>query len=290
MERIVNCIAHRSSEGCLLVGDDKTALIDCGMAFCADATINNVKRALGQKPLDYILFSHTHYDHIGALPWFLKEWPQVKVVTSVIGAEVLKKDTPRRVIRELSVTAANIYGTKIDVDYDDELFCAGIMVKEKAIIELGNLTLEVIESPGHTRDSLSFFVLESGTLILSETLGALMPDDQVYPCYLSSYKDTIGTIEKCRSKPFTLLSLPHRGVVNEEVSKTFFDKAMAANVECFNFIAGLKDINISEEEILERYINRNGSDMLFTYQPKEAFLLNARATVSCTLRELSEKN
>ena len=51
----------------LIFGSEKTALYDCGMAYAANGTIDNIHRELrshGKSKLDFILLSHTHYDHI----------------------------------------------------------------------------------------------------------------------------------------------------------------------------------------------------------------------------------
>ena len=285
MKRYINCIAHNSSEGNLLIGDTHTALIDCGMMFCAGDTIQRVKDALGTRPLDYIFFSHTHYDHIGALPFFRKEWPNLRTVTSAVGAGVLLKDTPRRVIRELSLTAAELYGVTIDTSYNDDVFRADIIVKDGDNISLGNLTVEVLETPGHTRDSLSFFIPEIETLVINETLGVLMPDSSIYPSYLTSFKDTINSMEKCRKIPYKFLSLPHRSIVSSEDANVFFDKAHAAAVSCRDFILRMKEKGLNEEEMQNSFYHQYYSGVLSDYQPKEAFMANAKAAISCTLRE-----
>jgi glyoxylase-like metal-dependent hydrolase (beta-lactamase superfamily II) len=285
MNRFINSIVHNSSEGNLIIGETHTALIDCGMMFCAKDTIKNVKDALGARSLDYIFLSHTHYDHIGALPFFRKEWQNLRTVTTAIGAGILLKDTPRRVIRELSLVAAMMYGFKIDTAYNDDVFRGDIIVKDSDSISLGNLTVEVLETPGHTRDSLSFFIPELKTLALNETPGVLMPDSSVYPGYLTSYTDAINSIEKCKKIPHKYLSLPHRSIADNEDANSFFDKAYTATVSCRDFILDIKNKGMNEEEILEMFINKYYSDVLSDYQPKEAFMANARATISCTLRE-----
>ncbi|WP_461248461.1 MBL fold metallo-hydrolase [Treponema sp. R6D11] len=114
MKRYINCIAHRTSEGNVLLGDDFTAIFDCGMMHCADKTIKSVKNALNGRPLDYLFITHTHYDHIGATPFFRKEWPGLRLVTSQAGAAVLLKDTPRRVIRELSIVEGKKFKAEIE--------------------------------------------------------------------------------------------------------------------------------------------------------------------------------
>ena len=293
MNRYVNCIAHQSSEGNLLIGGKYTALFDCGMMFCAEKTIENVKNALNGRPLDYIIMTHTHYDHIGALPFLRNEWKELRAVTCETGAAVLLKSTPRRVIRELSIAASLAQKIDFKAEYNDDLFHADITVKDNEVISLGDLSVQVIETPGHTRDSLSFFIPELELLILNETPGVLFADPgdgspnagRVYPCYLTSYNDTINSIEKCGQIKYKSLSLPHRGVVGNKEADGIFKKAHEANKECRDFIIGMKEKNLSEKEMLDSFFNKYASETLLSYQPKEAFLANAGATISCTLKE-----
>jgi glyoxylase-like metal-dependent hydrolase (beta-lactamase superfamily II) len=287
MERYINCIVHNSSEGNLLVGETHTAMFDCGMAFCAGDTIQNVKKALCGRDLDYLFITHTHYDHIGSLPFFRKEWPLLQLLTSEAGAAVLLKDTPRRVIRELSSVAAAKYRVTLDASYNDDAFHADIVVKDGDIVPLGGLSVKVLETPGHTRDSLSYFIPELDLLILNETPGFLL-DGNVYPCYLTSYNDAVSSIEKCRRIPYKFLSMPHRGVAAAEDVHGFFDKAMESCIGCRDFILNIAEKNSDEDSMLDLYTQKYGNDRLFSYQPKEAFIANARATIACTLREFPQ--
>jgi glyoxylase-like metal-dependent hydrolase (beta-lactamase superfamily II) len=287
MERYVNCIAHRTSEGNLLIGEEYAALFDCGMAHCADGTIHNVKNALKGRPLDYLFITHTHYDHIGALPFFRNEWPSLRLITTQTGAAVLLKDTPRRVIRELSAAAIKEYNPKIDTAYNDDAFHVDIIVKEGDTIPLGGLSVKTLETPGHTRDSLSFLIPELELLAVSETTGFMTPDGTVYPTYLTSYNDTINSIEKCRKTPYKYLSFPHKGIAEEKETNGFFDRALEAAADCRDFILGMNEKKLDQETMFEMFLKKYGSEKLFAYQPRNAFIVNARATIACTLREFT---
>ena len=295
MQRHINCIVHNSSEGRLLIGDSYTAIVDCGMAFCAGETIKNVKTALKGRSLDYILLTHTHYDHVGALPYFRQEWPQMRLVTSEIGAAALLKETPRRVIRELSITAAEKFIGRVagvanaDIDYSDDTLYADIIVKEGDVIDLGGLSAEVIETPGHTRDSLCYFIPEIKLLMLNETPGVLMPDGSMYPCCLTGFADTMKSIEKCRNTGYKELSLPHMGIVEPELTLGFFDKAFEVNTSCHDLILKMIGAGSSEEDMISKICDKYLSEVLLTFQPKEAFEANAKAIIACMKRELMSK-
>ena len=74
----VTC-AQRGSAATLIVGSEKTALYDCGHAYGYADAIANIHEALDGRPLDYILVSHSHFDHIGALPYILDAFPDPPV-------------------------------------------------------------------------------------------------------------------------------------------------------------------------------------------------------------------
>ena len=89
----------------LLEGRDKTAVYDAGMAFSGDALVENIRHALSGRPLDYVLLSHTHYDHVGGVAALRRAWPDLTVLGSAYGQSVLRRPGAQATIRRLSEVA-----------------------------------------------------------------------------------------------------------------------------------------------------------------------------------------
>jgi hypothetical protein len=112
-----------------------------------------------------------------------------------------------------------------------------------------------------------------------------MPDGSVHSCYLTSYADTVRSVAACKGIPYRFLSLPHRGILSDEDAGSFFDKAITAHQDCHNFILEMQAKGLGQDAMLEAFEKRFRSKVLATYQPREAFLANARSIISCSLRD-----
>ena len=88
------------------IEDSKTAVLDVGMCYDAPVSIALLKDLLKGRKLDYIMLTHSHYDHAGALTEYRKAFPEARVIASGKTASVFERDGARRVIKELSDAAA----------------------------------------------------------------------------------------------------------------------------------------------------------------------------------------
>ena len=82
---------HRgSSYNSYLIKDEKTVLIDTVWEPFAKEFIENLKKEIDLKEIDYIISNHAEVDHSGALPLLMKEIPNTPIYCSSNGAKVLK--------------------------------------------------------------------------------------------------------------------------------------------------------------------------------------------------------
>ena len=161
-----------------------------------------------------ILLTHSHFDHCGAAPYLLRKFPGTQVGASIRAAEVLQKESAIDLIRRFNAE----YEEKMadDIKGEDTSF-SGIKVdmqlKEGDRVELANGDcFQVFETPGHTRDCLSYFFPDSGVLVAGEAAG--VPEgDFIHSVFLANYEDYVNSIEKLRTIEAEALCIAHVGIL-----------------------------------------------------------------------------
>ena len=68
-----------------LIDDGTTAILcDTGFGFTGNAMADKLASLLGNRKLDYILLTHSHYDHVLGSVAIAKRYPDVKIVAGAI--------------------------------------------------------------------------------------------------------------------------------------------------------------------------------------------------------------
>jgi len=139
---------------CYLLSEDKTVIID--PAAESEKIIREI--SLLKKPVSHIIYTHAHWDHIGA----------GKKVKDATGAEVIigKKDLPF-----LNDSGNNLSSF---IFSEGEAAAADRPVEDGDIIISGSVELRVIETPGHTPGGISLYtdsILFSGDTLFFNSIG-----------------------------------------------------------------------------------------------------------------------
>ena len=281
--------AGLGGDAALFFGSEKTALYDTGMAYCGAALVENIKKELNGRKLDYVLLSHTHYDHLGALPFLRKEWPDLIAFGSAHGKAVLEKPSALALIRRLGNTAAKQYlgPDAAPLDYDDSLLRIDRVVGDGDMISLGDRHIKVFETKGHTNCSLTYYIVEDSILFASESTGVMVNGKDMVASILTGYQDAIDSIEKCRAIGAKHIFTPHYLEVDDEIAAVYWDMAKASAEEVKDVILGCFAKGLSDEEAMEVgkehfWVGENKRQ-----QPEEAFMTNMKAKVKLMRREFA---
>ena len=221
-----------------LVDDGKTSILyDSGFGFTGDALAQNISQVLGNRKLDYIFLTHSHYDHALGSAYVKKRYPDAKVVAGEYASKIFAKDSAKRLMRELDRKFADKCGIGEYEDLCDSL-CVDIAVCDGDEIDAGNIRFRAIHLPGHTKCSFGFYHSERKLLLSSETLGVYVGDGVVVPSYLVGYEMTISSIRKSKEFDIENILTPHFGLLDKSETKVFLSA-------CEDCRTALSDYNVS---------------------------------------------
>lgn len=266
-------------EAILILGSEKTALYDCGMACFADKLIENISKELveSDRKLDYVLLSHTHYDHIGGLSYVLKRWPEAVVCGSQKAKQVLENQHALNTMKHLGEVARKNFNVE-NFNISVEGMKVERVLEEGDVVSLGEEKIIAYETKGHTDCSMSFYILPEKIMLASESTGVYAPNEVIYTQPLKSVSQTIEAAKKLEDIEIDCLIIPHYGIYFGDKRKFFEDYIKAATAEK-DYILDLFRQGETVEEALKSHEGKYWPGGRVKEQPYEAYKLNAEILI-----------
>jgi glyoxylase-like metal-dependent hydrolase (beta-lactamase superfamily II) len=158
-----------------LIDGPMPALVETGSQSSVPA-VHAALAALGLGPADlrWIIVTHIHLDHAGGVGELAADFPSATVVVHERGARHLVD--PSRLID----SASRVYGPLLDGLYgrmtavpEDRLISAGDGYR----VDVGDgRELVLVDSPGHAKHHHAVLDEQTGTLLVGDAVGVLLPD------------------------------------------------------------------------------------------------------------------
>ncbi len=282
----VTDVRHHGGDAAFLIDDGKTSILyDVGFGFTGYAIADKVKAVLGDRPLDYIFLTHSHYDHALGSAYVLRRYPAATVVAGVHTAEVFRRDGAIRTMRKLDGEFAAVCGVA-DYEFLGDELKVDIVVREGDTVQAGDMSFEVMELPGHTRCCIGFYCKEKGLLLANETLGVYDGKKTIMSLCLVGYADMMASIERVEKLGVTSVIAPHGGLLNAEQTAYYLGNMRAAAQNNAQVILEQLKAGLSDEEIVERFKETYWHGYIREIYPEGAIALNTSLMVRLIKNEL----
>ncbi len=260
-------------------------LFDVGFAWYGRQLAADTYAELNGEPLHRVLLSHSHYDHAAGVPYVKERFPGTVVTAAVHAAEVFQRESARRGIRELDDHVARAYGHPI-ADGVFESIRADESVSDGDELLLGTRRAQVLEFPGHTRDSLGFYFPEEKLLLSCETLGVPKAGGHVALAMLIGYAETVASIQRALTLDIESMLLPHSGMLfGKENCRALLEGALRSAERLKDATLRMAGEGLGSEEAAVRLTRLIWGNAPEKTGGDKALLLNSRISYRTICRE-----
>ncbi|MFC1812898.1 MBL fold metallo-hydrolase [Thermodesulfobacteriota bacterium] len=269
-------LGRRESNVYLLKGEAEYAILGGGMAYIVPEVMEQIKNfKIEEKKIRWIIILHSHFDHCGMVPFFKKRWPWVKIIASQRAKDLLSDPRVTESIRSFNQELLIEHGREkqaVNEGFEFSGIAVEDLVKEGDILNCGDLTMEVLEVPGHSSCSIAVYVPREKAMFASDAAGVPF-GNHIFTAANSNFDKYQKSLERIAGYDIDVLLAEHYGARTGEDARGFMKKSMASAKKTRNLLeesyARTKDIEKSTEELTDRFMAEVPDDFLL----REVFVL-----------------
>lgn len=255
-----------SEESCvyLLEGGKDSMIVSGGMAYLVPDLLRQFQEFhINEMRIKGLLVLHSHFDHVGIIPFFKRRHPDLKIYASERAWDILQMPKSVNTINEFSRAVARrmgreqAYGT-YDLDWREEI--TGTTVHEGDSLDLGDLEVRIFETPGHSSCALSAYVPKLKALLASDSAG-IPYKGMLIASGNSNFTAYQQSLEKLKDLDVDYACADHYGYMVGEEAATLIDDTIR---NARQFRASVEDIYLStgsieatSREMVNSFYNEN---------------------------------
>ena len=203
--------------------DGKKCLINPGSRSGARSIYKELK-SLDAWPLDFIIITHSHWDHTQGVIFFREKTAEEQISP----IKVLASEKAISCLNNQSYNECFVH-EEISSEYLDIHDVSPVKNNEKITLS-DDFVLEILETPGHMEDHISVYDKQNKTIFVGDTPGVHWYLD-LYVCNANSIywkeQDYLESMKKLKTLDLDYLCIAHFGVFTGEDISRFLDKSVS---------------------------------------------------------------
>lgn len=277
-----------------LVDGPSPVIIEAGLTLMTKMYAAEIKKVLGTRQPEYCFITHAHFDHLGAAAGLKHHFPDMRIAASPRVGIILDKPSAVERIRYLNRSANEMFQpSDVPMPYGApfEPFEIDVVLSDGDMVRLSDsLTIEVMETPGHTRDMLSYYLPEKRMLFPSEALGIPHATDYIEVDCLVDYDMHLASMARLDALDTRAICLGHYGVYTDEDAAGYILKAVACFTEFFQMVRRfIHETGGDTDQVIHQVREHEYDPHPHPKQPEAAYLLNLRARIDAISRKVLQE-
>ncbi|MBT8351057.1 MAG: MBL fold metallo-hydrolase [Deltaproteobacteria bacterium] len=252
----------------ILKGKDEYVLLGGGMVHIVPEIVEQLKSFhIEEEKIKRIIILHSHFDHCGVVPFFKRRWPWAKITASLRAKELLAAP---KVIETIEFLNQLLLKEKQEVQAKElGLEFTGIeveeVVKNNDMISCGDLTIKIIEVPGHSSCSIAAYVPDEKAMFGSDA-GGITLGNEIFTCANSNFDKYQRSLIKMDGYEIEVYLAEHYGALTGKDAKNYLKRSMHCAKETRAILetsyARTQDVKQSTQEISSMLIKNTPDDFL----------------------------
>lgn len=241
---------------------DQAAIFEGGVGAMGPVLRDQFRKLdVDPESVGQIVITHAHPDHVMAVPMLREMFVNAEVCASKEAEATLMAEKAVKFFSKVDValTESLIKAGSITAQQQPEPLKANQIPVDRTIgegdtVAVGNMVFAVIETPGHSNCSLSFYEGTESILIISDATGYYMPEHGFFwPNYFANYRTYLDSIRRLGSLSTEVLCLSHNAAIKgANAVRAYFEGAISATEAYHERIVALAKAGKTAKEIAEQ--------------------------------------
>jgi 2-aminobenzoylacetyl-CoA thioesterase len=207
-----------------LEGEDGAMMINGGLSYILPEVLAQM-RDLGLDParITKFLVLHSHFDHVGIVPYFKRTYPSIEVTASATAWKIFAMPKAIEVMNHFSQLSASQMNASealsiYDLEWREDISGTTLMEGDK--IDLGGVALNIISTPGHSNCSISAYEPAIEALFASDAAGIPF-QNTIFPSMNTNVAQFLESLEKLKVLQVSHLCADHYGYISGDEAEKF---------------------------------------------------------------------